>query len=99
MTHTRSDLEGSCGPPSCQNPQADRPALAGRAAGPALAGLAAGPALGGSRRPCSRPSNLWQYSVALVLYCFNTDHCAMYCVLYVFLFIYYNTVFFISEPC
>ena len=38
-------------------------------------------------------------SVALVLYYFNTDQCAMYCVLYVFLFIYYNTVFFIMEPC
>ena len=38
------------------------------------------------------------HSVALVLYCFNTDQCAMYCVLYVFLFIFYNTVFFIMEP-
>ena len=35
------------------------------------------------------------HSVALVLYYFNTDQCTMYCVLYVFLFIYYNTVFFI----
>ena len=38
------------------------------------------------------------HSVALVLYYFNTDQCAMYCVLYVFLFIKYNTVFFITQP-
>ena len=38
------------------------------------------------------------HSEALELYYFNTDQCAMYCVLYVFLFIFYNTVFFIMEP-
>ena len=40
-------------------------------------------------------SRVGAHSVALVLYYFNTDQCTMYCVLYVFLFIYYNTVFFI----
>ena len=39
------------------------------------------------------------HSVALVLYYFNTDQCTMYCVLYVFLFINYNSVFFIMQPC
>ena len=35
---------------------------------------------------------------AFVFY-FNTERNAVYCVLYVFLFILYNTVFFIVEPC
>ena len=43
-------------------------------------------------------SRVGAHCVALVLYYFNTDQCAMYCVLYVFLFIYFNTVFFIIEP-
>ena len=34
---------------------------------------------------------------AFVFY-FNTERNAVYCVLYVFLFILYNTVFFIVEP-
>ena len=33
------------------------------------------------------------------VYYFNTERNAVYCVLYVFLFILYNTVFFIVEPC
>ena len=33
------------------------------------------------------------------MYYFNTERNAVYCVLYVFLFILYNTVFFIVEPC
>ena len=32
------------------------------------------------------------------VYYFNTERNAVYCVLYVFLFILYNTVFFIVEP-
>ena len=32
------------------------------------------------------------------VFCFNTERNAVYCVLYVFLFILYNTVFFIVEP-
>ena len=35
---------------------------------------------------------------AFVFY-FNTERNAVYCVLYVFLFILYNTVFFITQPC
>ena len=35
---------------------------------------------------------------AFVFY-FNTERRAVYCVLYVFLFILYNTVFFITQPC
>ena len=35
---------------------------------------------------------------AFVFY-FNTERNAVFCVLYVFLFILYNTVFFIVEPC
>ena len=34
---------------------------------------------------------------AFVFY-FNTERSAVYCVLYVFLFILYNTVFFITQP-
>ena len=34
---------------------------------------------------------------AFVFY-FNTERNAVYCVLYVFLFILYNTVFFITQP-
>ena len=83
-----SRLPRSCRP--CSRPRSCRPCSRPR-----------------SRRPCSRPSNLRQcsrsvecaHSVALVLYFFNTDQCAMYCVLYVFLFIFYNTVFFITQPC
>ena len=33
------------------------------------------------------------------VYYFNTERNAVYCVLYVFLFILYNTVFFITQPC
>ena len=83
-----SRLPRSCRP--CSRPRSCRPCSRPR-----------------SRRPCSRPSNLRQcsrsvecaHSVALALYFFNTDQCAMYCVLYVFLFIFYNTVFFITQPC
>ena len=32
------------------------------------------------------------------VYYFNTERNAVYCVLYVFLFILYNTVFFITQP-
>ena len=32
------------------------------------------------------------------MYYFNTERNAVYCVLYVFLFIFYNAVFFIVEP-
>ena len=35
---------------------------------------------------------------AFVFY-FNTERNAVYCVLYVFLFTFYNSVFFIVEPC
>jgi len=38
------------------------------------------------------------HSAALVLYYLNTDQRAWYCVLYVFLFIIYNTVFCIVQP-
>ena len=37
--------------------------------------------------------------VRAFVYYFNTERNAVYCVLYVFLFILYNTVFFITQPC